>query len=319
MSFQTDEAKIEQPASAELYEFTCRSFLYRYTSFASDILHEGHLYKSAPISRTTIQRNLSVLDVPSITVTIPIELVGVHNELYGHSGEFFLSIVRKHISTGQSRDIFIGTVRTYSKNERSLKLECFDIKGKLLNNVATIAYTPFCNNSLYDSICTIQQELYTLSITGVSFTINTTVDYGVSIRAGKIPRDINNPGDQADMTKWIYYSIGPSTSPACIIKYLDLTALPADNRKLSEIGTEVINGIITHLRTGRQYSIVGHDGTLQELSIFPLIDAFVPGDVFTLSMGCNKSRLICESYFNNIVNFVGFPFVPTDNLTESIG
>lgn len=43
----------------------------------------------------------------------------------------------------------------------------------------------------------------------------------------------------------------------------------------------------------------------------PLVSAPTPGDTFVAHPGCNKTKDTCQSKFNNVVNFRGFPYVPT--------
>jgi len=46
---------------------------------------------------------------------------------------------------------------------------------------------------------------------------------------------------------------------------------------------------------------------------------FSTSGTITLIMGCNKSISSCESIFNNLINFGGFPFIPAKNpASESI-
>jgi uncharacterized phage protein (TIGR02218 family) len=44
--------------------------------------------------------------------------------------------------------------------------------------------------------------------------------------------------------------------------------------------------------------------------IYPLQSAPQPGDGFTVYFGCDHTPATCQSKFNNLVNFRGFPYVP---------
>ena len=44
--------------------------------------------------------------------------------------------------------------------------------------------------------------------------------------------------------------------------------------------------------------------------MYPLPDPPATGDGFTVAFGCDHTRATCQTKFNNLVNFRGFPFVP---------
>jgi uncharacterized phage protein (TIGR02218 family) len=48
--------------------------------------------------------------------------------------------------------------------------------------------------------------------------------------------------------------------------------------------------------------------------MYPLPDIPAAGDGFTVAAGCNHTRAACQSIFNNLSNFRGFPFVPPPQL-----
>ena len=43
---------------------------------------------------------------------------------------------------------------------------------------------------------------------------------------------------------------------------------------------------------------------------YPLLQAPATGDTFTAYQGCDHTMSTCQSKFNNLTNFRGFPFVP---------
>jgi len=48
--------------------------------------------------------------------------------------------------------------------------------------------------------------------------------------------------------------------------------------------------------------------------LYPLESAAAPGDGFTVYCGCDHTPGTCQSKFNNLVNFRGFPFVPAPQM-----
>lgn len=57
--------------------------------------------------------------------------------------------------------------------------------------------------------------------------------------------------------------------------------------------------------------ILGHSGTRITLST-PVINSIVKDEAI-IYPGCNHTRAVCSSKFNNILNFGGFPWIPTTN------
>lgn len=63
-----------------------------------------------------------------------------------------------------------------------------------------------------------------------------------------------------------------------------------------------------------------------KLQIGKVVELFEPpyyppavGDTFQLIAGCDKSLSTCRDKFNNLVNFGGFPFVPTSATYQAVG
>lgn len=48
---------------------------------------------------------------------------------------------------------------------------------------------------------------------------------------------------------------------------------------------------------------------------YPLVNTPQIGDTFTVRPGCDKSLTTCNSKFNNVVHFRGFPFIPVPETT----
>jgi uncharacterized phage protein (TIGR02218 family) len=114
------------------------------------------------------------------------------------------------------------------------------------------------------------------------------------------------------------FDLGPVTKTGVI------TSTPEDNRSFgfnlddpSNVTNNYINGVVTWLsgqNSGRAMEVKDH-------IVFPegpAIGLFLPmpmpitvGDTFTVYPGCDKRITTCRDKFNNVVNFVGEPDVPT--------
>ena len=68
-------------------------------------------------------------------------------------------------------------------------------------------------------------------------------------------------------------------------------------------------GTMTHAATGSVFRIRKHDGNLIYLWERPKF-TIAPGDAVTVVAGCRRTIEVCQSKFDNAVNFRGFPFMP---------
>lgn len=313
MNFQTDEIKIEQPASAELYEILCGATLFRLTSYNEKVLHNSHAYQPVQISRSIIKRTLAVSDNSGITVSVLSGILPVNNELFSSTNTFSIRIIRKHLTTGFSRLLFDGNVQFYQSDGTLLNLNCFDIKYKLTEEIPKVTFTSYCNNVVYDQTCTLRESVFTASISVMDVEINSSVAYGEDYTISRV-----GIADPTSGTRTFTYNTTGVNTPSCILAYSDLTTFPADDNYVSAVGANILNGILTHSRTGKKYSVLSHDATNKKIGISPILSDFKPGDTFLVSWGCSRSRAICHSRFNNRVNFVGFPFIPSTDVSKSL-
>lgn len=69
----------------------------------------------------------------------------------------------------------------------------------------------------------------------------------------------------------------------------------------------VNNGVERNIKA---YSYIS--GTSQQFVLnYPLLNLPSIGDTFNIYAGCDKTKNTCNTKFNNLVNFRGFPFIPT--------
>jgi uncharacterized phage protein (TIGR02218 family) len=67
---------------------------------------------------------------------------------------------------------------------------------------------------------------------------------------------------------------------------------------------------LTGANAGRRMEVKTSDIAGAIVLQLPMVSTVAPGDTFSVSAGCVKSREICVSEFGNIVNFRGFPDLP---------
>lgn len=66
------------------------------------------------------------------------------------------------------------------------------------------------------------------------------------------------------------------------------------------------------VNSGKKVTVKSHvSGTPSVLTLaYPLTDACAPDDAFVVYPGCDHQQSTCQSKFNNLANFRGFPYVP---------
>lgn len=77
-------------------------------------------------------------------------------------------------------------------------------------------------------------------------------------------------------------------------------------------------GEIVSLRNGERRLILSNEGSAIGIG-YPFVD-LQPGDRVELVKGCDHSIATCKAKFDNVINFGGFPYIPSDNpFVGSIG
>ena len=90
----------------------------------------------------------------------------------------------------------------------------------------------------------------------------------------------------------------------------DVTALNTTLGNATDYFTLGVIKFTSGANAGVSRSVRYHSGGNFVFAL-PLVSAPVPGDTFLAWPGCDKLKSTCSGKFNNIVNFRGFPFVPT--------
>jgi uncharacterized phage protein (TIGR02218 family) len=64
------------------------------------------------------------------------------------------------------------------------------------------------------------------------------------------------------------------------------------------------------INAGKSVTIKGASAGVSLTLAYPLVNAPAAGDAFTVYQGCDHRMSTCQSKFNNLANFRGFPFIP---------
>lgn len=92
---------------------------------------------------------------------------------------------------------------------------------------------------------------------------------------------------------------------------ITLTTEPATAHILSA-------GEIVNTRNGERRLILDNEGSAVKIG-YPFVD-LQPGDSVELVKGCDHSISACKAKFDNVINFGGFPYIPSDNpFSGSVG
>lgn len=76
-------------------------------------------------------------------------------------------------------------------------------------------------------------------------------------------------------------------------------------------------GEIRNQRTGETRTIFSVTGTVITVT-YPFVDILV-GDTVDLTKGCNNLMSTCIDRFDNVINFLGFRYIPLDNIFADSG
>lgn len=203
--------------------------------------------------------------------------------------------------------VWSGRIRSADFDEQMCKLVCTPIQTVLNRNALTKRYPRSCGHQLYDlSTCGVNRD----SVQDGYWKYRE--DGFVSARSADgfvltVPAAANRPsGFFVDGTLVIngQYRQLSGSNVAHFPRPVELT---------SSTALEVLRS----LNGGIRRSIEGHSGA--ELS---LLTALPPAGVevgmrVTVFKGCNRSLDMCETDFNNVPRYGGYPFIPIKNIFET--
>lgn len=263
---------------AELYVLSKSGVTYYYTSHNEDVVHEGLTYYSRVIQRGDIASQFSSMAV-SCRVSAPID--GAFSIFVDRVpvSDVRLTITAKLIATGETQQIFKGTLRSYSIADYRCSAT-FQNRGATLVRevVPKTRYQGPCNNSLFDANCSLAPNDYRLGAS-VAYTHEQQPDLS---------------------TRQIVVADG---SPDSFGEHI------SDKPDAYFIaGTAMFNGHYRDISGSAPYG-GGSDIKLTLQYAFPE-DVISVGTLIYVWPGCNKSVSHCAERFNNIAHFSGFPYMP---------
>lgn len=326
MSFIGNVFSREQPESAELYVFTfSNAASIRYTSFDRDLTAaeswDGNYYTHIPIKRSEISLDSELSSNP-VTITAPQLNTFAGSLIQG--GTMWLSIVKMFLIDKSYRVIFNGPVLSVKKSLGEAEATCENLMFYLGKDLPHVFFQSACNNTLFDDFCTLVQSGFATSSSGsirvngygkaVIFTMATRIDTvnGITIpQGGSLDADGN-----AIKNFWTYGRITVGG---------EMRAISSCNPSgdLSEITGADLDawGVAYNLPRNGDESDVDYRVRLTEIgerTIFfhyPFSATYSNPVTVSLLPGCDKTPSFCKSVFDNLINFVGFPYFPASDPT----
>jgi uncharacterized phage protein (TIGR02218 family) len=186
MSYTDELVKLEQPASAELYEIIIgngMSYMY-VTSFGEVVEFLGREYQPIPITRGSYSFEPSL---KTITLDVTMPITGAFAN-YLSSAPFQATIVNLyHVFLSNPNAnytlLFSGAVNSIQVNNLIATVRIEANNAVLSKKIPRVFWQSTCNHSLFDSSCGVARHLYRkdVHVTGVNFstvTINENVTDG---------------------------------------------------------------------------------------------------------------------------------------------
>lgn len=182
MTYAADEASRESSNPIELYRFVGPLATYRRVSGNKDVDFDNGVdgvqtFLSAPMSRS----NLVIApdgNAPEMTVIIPTsDVISLAYVFQVAPPELVCTIYRQHVSTGDFETYWEGPVTGFSVVEYEVTMRIpHPLKQLMEDKLPNIYYQPYCNNVLFDTVCSLADTDHTetpaiLSISGDGKTI----------------------------------------------------------------------------------------------------------------------------------------------------
>ena len=276
----------EQMPSAELYVFSFSNGnnLY-YTSYERDLATtetwDGNAYVHIPIKRSEKEDD-DQLASNRFQITAP-QLNGFANNLI-QSGQISVSIEKMYLVDKTHQNIFTGLVLSVEKNVGEATAICASKMYYLEKQVPRVFFQSACNNTLFDSFCTLSKAAFTKSSAG-AFSTNSYLKLTVFIMNSVIT-----------VVNGITIPLGTVAGIKGFWQYGQAYWDPANggNGEYRFITYHVNDTIYLH---------------------YPFSGAVQGPVTLTLIPGCDKTGAYCVSPFNNIANFNGFPYFPASDPT----
>lgn len=160
MTYATEEASEDSGGPIELYKFVGTSNTYRYTSAENDVVFDDgggdETYTAVPIQRTdpVIKPDGGA---PELSVSMSVNQGLVHAYVFQIAPpDLYLTVYRKHEGSAFNIVLWEGEVMTWSVDgDIATCVVPNELTARVQEELPRARYQPYCNNVLYDAICTV--------------------------------------------------------------------------------------------------------------------------------------------------------------------
>lgn len=159
MTYQQDEASLQDGDPIELYEFVGNAQTFYLTSAEEDVdFNSGaglNTYFAVPIKRSPIMAKGE--DSRELSVTVPVDLELAERFVFQIAPSVLtLRIFRLHQTSGFSTPFWNGPIMAWSIKERLIAFRVLDrVLSRINEEVPKFKYQQLCNNVLYDGRCAV--------------------------------------------------------------------------------------------------------------------------------------------------------------------
>ena len=297
MSFTTEEQEIQQPLSYEIFKFTYNNKVYRFTSYEQDITYDGWTYVHIPIRRSDIAIGTGSMEFGSCTIKFPASNLDVNDSSFDPPYDFTIEIKQIHVDSGNEVIIAIGTVISIDQNGQDLSLSVKNESFNMFENVPKVRIQRLCNNRLFDTTCGLLRSQYEMFVEVVDFDMNIPVpSTGQRYWRNKMNSYVFNANQDLPFYSITYRDVKADTFGNLVSDYVNF---------VGEIEVD---------RTGKKYYLTAHLHLENKILSSPFIPDLQIGDILKVVVGCPKDPTTCLNRFGNLSQFVGFPYIPLDDV-----
>jgi len=281
MSFLSLEKAGGKPV--ELYVFQFGTSFWRYTDGRAALTVNGLAYQPAAISRSA-QVDSQEAAQSTITVTLDRRLPVVAGMLTGPPGYRQSSLAIFRYQPGATDKALIGRGQISSVRWRGTTVEVTLLQAQSLlqQAVPRLTYLPTCNHLVYDAYCGIDPAGFTFSGTVASV-----------LARGALGGSPDGPA--------VTITVAGAPTQFGTAGYFTAGYFRFDGQPTFIIAHTVTSGV----------------ALLVALSAIP--NGVVPGTALPCTAGCDRTYEMCQTKFDNLANFLGFPWMPTkDPFTQGV-
>jgi len=276
MAFDDQEISTEGGAPIELYKIEGADSFY-YTSSATEFTFEGNTYIPVSMSRSGPVISPKTTS-GGLALKVPFNDPFAARYLGGvPPAPDRITIYQVHLSDSvqEVRPFWSGLVSAVKFSGETATISIGGVLARTSMQIPSNTFSWSCNHVLYGKRCKVIEREYEFQ-----FTVNSVSSDGITLTLSDADSE-NTP--QTEITDAPAYFNGGRLDPG----------VPGSQRMIVRM----------EMDTPGNYTAV----------LMVPISGLNAGDVLIISAGCDRSLGTCYSRFNNIVNYGGFPFIPTLN------